>query len=166
MTTLLAHESGVPRLVEDDRWHVVDGELPEDGAADVLVPLEQLDAARGRAGRLGVRVPGDADDEALGPRLEGVDLVAVEIPKFTDGRAYSLARLLRDKHGFRGELRATGAVLRDQLFYLARCGFDSFALAEGVRVEDALAAFEDFSGSYQPGADHDEPIWRRRRSNS
>lgn len=170
MATLLTHEEGVARVLEHDPWVVLD-----DGATsnfeqggerqDVVVKLDGLDDARGFAGgRLGVAVSGDTDADALAARLEGVALVVIEIPKFTDGRAYSLARLLRDKHGYEGELRASGHVMRDQLFYMARCGFDSFVLPEGANVEDALKAFADFSATYQPSSDHDEPIWRRRRS--
>jgi len=103
------------------------------------------------------------DPDSLTRRLlDGVSLVAIELPKFTDGRGYSLARLLRDRFGYQGELRAVGHVLRDQLLYLARCGFDTFVLAEGKSLDDGLAAFEDFSVTYQPAADHDQPIWRRR----
>ena len=165
--TLLAHEHGVPRVVEDDPWVVMADGATIDESQDVIVALEEVADAKGIAGgRLGVKVAGDADPEALVPHLTDLALVVIELPKFTDGRAYSLARLLRDQHGYEGELRATGAVLRDQLFYMARVGFDSFELADGVQVEDALAAFRDFSETYQPAEDHDQPIWKRRRSNS
>ncbi|HEY8432377.1 MAG TPA: DUF934 domain-containing protein [Sandaracinaceae bacterium] len=155
------------RVVTDDPWIAVadDAELPAGGG--VVVSLErwrrERDALRGRR-RVGVRVRGDTPPEELAPELEGVELVVVELPKFTDGRAYTLARLLRERFGYRGELRATGDVLRDQLFYLSRCGFTSFELAPGRDVDDALRAFEDFSVTYQPAADHAEPIWRRRAS--
>ncbi len=166
--TLLAHEAGVARVIADDPWITLgpDETLDEtlDEASDVIVPLEGLDRVRPVArGRVGLRVPGDADADAVAARLGGVDLVQIELPRFTDGRAYTLARLLREKHGFRGELRASGAVLPDQLHYLARCGFDSFELADGGSVEDALAVFSDLSQSYQPAADGARPAWRRRR---
>lgn len=160
--TLLAHENGVPRVVEDDPWVFLEPGATNDEPRDVIVSLEGLQEGRAvTGGRIGVQVRGETDPEALASHLAGLDLIVIEIPKFTDGRAYSLARLLRERHGFRGELRATGDVLRDQLHYLARVGFDSFELAEGQRVEDALRAFEDFSGSYQPAADQDQPAWRR-----
>lgn len=164
MATLLAHDEGQPRVVADDPWVTLDDDATIDEGQDVIVKLDGLEDARAFVGgRLGVSVPGDADPDALAERLSDVALVAIEIPKFTDGRAYSLARMLRDKHGYEGELRATGHVLRDQLFYMARCGFDSFVLADGVEVDDALKAFADFSETYQPASDHDEPIWKRRR---
>jgi len=130
----------------------------------VIVTLERLAQLDGDVpGRLGVVVDGATDPEALAPHLQRLSLIAIELPKFTDGRAYSLARLLRDRYGYTGTLRAVGHVLRDQLFYMWRCGFDEFDLAEGVNVEDAVAAFDDFTITYQPAEDHEQPIWRRRR---
>ncbi|MGB5063692.1 MAG: DUF934 domain-containing protein, partial [Candidatus Competibacter sp.] len=84
-------------------------------------------------------------------------------PKFSDGRAYSQARLLRERHGYRGEIRAVGDVLRDQLFFMARCGFDAFEPRADRSLEDALAAFGDFSASYQPAADQPLPLYRYGR---
>jgi uncharacterized protein (DUF934 family) len=164
--TLLSRDATGARVVEDDPWIALeDGDdVPRRG--DVIVSLARWradrEALRSRAGRVGLAVPGDTPPEELAPELEGIALVAVQIPKFTDGRAYSLARLLRARFGYRGALRARGDVLRDQLFYLSRCGFDSFELKAGKDVGDALAAFRDFSLSYQPADDHDQPIWRRR----
>ena len=91
-----------------------------------------------------------ADDPAA-VSLEGVSRVEVNFPKFGDGRGYSLARLLRERRGYRGELRAVGHITRDLLFFLERCGFDSYELREGENPYDALASFEDFSSSYQRG---------------
>jgi len=165
--TLLSRDAEGVRVVEDDPWIALedDGDAVPSGA-DVLVSLARWrsdrEALRARAGRVGLAVPGETSPEELAPELEGVALVAVTIPKFTDGRAYSLARLLRARFGYGGELRARGDVLRDQLFYLSRCGFDSFELKAGKDVSDALAAFRDFSLTYQPATDHDQPIWRRR----
>ncbi|MEC7519442.1 MAG: DUF934 domain-containing protein [Myxococcota bacterium] len=152
--------------VEDDGWVAVPDEVTIPDEGDVIVSLDRwregAAALRARSGRIGLRVPGDLPPEELAPQLDGVALVAIELPKFTDGRAYSLARLLRDRFAYEGELRAIGHVLRDQLLYLARCGFDTFVLAEGKSLEDGVAAFDDFTVEYQPAADHDTPIWRRR----
>jgi uncharacterized protein (DUF934 family) len=165
--TLIRHDAEGTRVVEDTWARVADGEaVPSDG--DVIVPLARWsadrEALRGRSGRVGVHVAGDVEPASLASELDGLSLVEVQLPKFTDGRAYSLARLLRDRYGFTGELRVVGDVLRDQLFYLARCGFTTFRLAPGRDVDDALRAFEDFSVTYQPATDHDQPIWRRRAS--
>ena len=89
-----------------------------------------------------------ADDPAS-VSLEGVDRVEVNFPKFGDGRGYSIARLLRERLGYRGELRAVGHITRDLLYYLERCGFDAFELREGENPHEALAGFRDFSASYQ-----------------
>jgi len=83
--------------------------------------------------------------------LEGVARVEVSFPKFGDGRGYSIARLLRERHGYRGELRAVGHITRDLLFFLESCGFDAFELREGEDPQEALASFDDFSHSYQRG---------------
>ena len=102
-----------------------------------------------------------ADDPAA-VALEGVARVEVNFPKFSDGRGYSIARLLRERHGYRGELRAVGHITRDLLFYLESCGFDAFELREGEDPREALAGFEDFSESYQASVARPVPLFRRR----
>jgi uncharacterized protein (DUF934 family) len=94
-------------------------------------------------------------------RLFGV--VAVKFPKVTDGRGYSIACLLRERYGWKGELRAFGDIWRDQLFFLASCGFNAFALREGEDPREALAAFGDFSETYQGSVRQPLPLFRRRR---
>jgi uncharacterized protein (DUF934 family) len=89
----------------------------------------------------------------------------VHFPTFTDGRGYSTARLLRERYGYRGELRAVGDVLRDQLFYLSRVGFDAFALRQDQDAEGALASLADFSESYQASVERPQPLFRRRIAN-
>ena len=102
-----------------------------------------------------------ADDPAT-VALEGATRVEVHFPKFGDGRGYSLARLLRERYGYRGELRAVGHITRDLLFFLESCGFDAFELREGENPQEALAAFEDFSESYQASVARPQPLFRRR----
>lgn len=155
------------RIVECPYQRVGDDEpLPEKGP--VLVSLERFradrDALTGRPDTVGVRAPGETEPDELAEHAEHLSLIALDLPKFTDGRAYSTARLLRERHGYRGELRAVGNVLRDQLFYLWRCGFDAFELTEGKDLEGVLSAFDDFSVVYQPAVDEPQPLWRRRRS--
>jgi uncharacterized protein (DUF934 family) len=94
--------------------------------------------------------------------LSSLTLVAIRFPHFTDGRGYSTARLLRERYGYAGELRATGDVARDQLFCLSRVGFDTFELREGEDVGAALAAFGDFSEAYQSSVAQPQPLSRRR----
>lgn len=147
------------RALSDDSFRLLEpGEvLPPEG--DVFATLEQLESAREggalpRRGRTGLHVLGDVDLEQIAGVLQLVDAVALEIPRYTDGRVYSTARLLRDRLGFRGELRATGHVLRDQLAYLERCGIDAFELAEGQNPAEALKAFGEISVHYQPAAQY------------
>ena len=102
-----------------------------------------------------------ADDPAS-ISLEGVARIEVNFPKFGDGRGYSIARLLRERYGYRGELRAVGHITRDLLFFLESCGFDAFELREGENPREALAAFEDFSESYQASVARPQPLFRRR----
>ena len=91
--------------------------------------------------------------EALAPQIDRLKLIVLNFPKFTDGRAYSQARLLRERMGYRGELRATGAVLRDQLPFLLRCGFDSFESDQPGFAEALDKARTLFSVVYQPTID-------------
>ncbi|MEM9189342.1 MAG: DUF934 domain-containing protein [Myxococcota bacterium] len=152
-----------PTVVEDSFQRVDDDAALPDG--DVLVSLARFlsegDALRARRGNVGVVVPGHTELEALRPILDEVSLLALEFPKFTDGRGYSTARLLRENAGYSGELRAVGDVLRDQLFYMARCGFNSFALREDQNLDEALIALEEFSVTYQAAVDEARPIYRR-----
>ncbi len=110
---------------------------------------------------VGLVLMGDEDPSPLAARFEGLAMIAIDFPKFTDGRGYSLAALVR-RMGWRGELRAVGDVLRDQLYLMARCGFDSFALRPDQDGEAALAAFADFPDFYQAGGDGLAPLFRRR----
>ena len=105
--------------------------------------------------------PGD-DPARVADRLRSAARVEVNFPSFTDGRGYSIARLLRERHGYQGELRAVGDVQRDQLFYLARCGFDAFLLRDGLDAREALCALQDFSEAYQASVERPEPLFRRR----
>ena len=105
--------------------------------------------------------PGD-DPRSLAGRLPALKIVAVNFPKYGDGRGYSIGRLLRERYGYRGELRAIGAVARDHLQQLARCGFDAFQLREGEDPQEALRGLDDFSEAYQASAAQPAPLFRRR----
>jgi uncharacterized protein (DUF934 family) len=152
------------RRIVDDGWELIGADAPVPPSGDVIVGLDRYNSEREsyatRTGRVGVKLSSDDLPDQI-QALSSVPLVAIEFPKFADGRGYSSARLLRERLGYKGELRAVGEVLRDQLFYMARCGFDSFALKAGKDIEGALAAFDDFSVSYQPGADDTRPLFRR-----
>jgi uncharacterized protein (DUF934 family) len=95
-------------------------------------------------------------------QLGGAARVEVNFPKFGDGRGFSIGRLLRERHGYRGELRAVGHITRDLLLYLESCGFDAFELRPGEDPHEALAGFGDFSESYQASVARPLPLFRRR----
>lgn len=144
-----------------------DGGLPSvPEAGDVIVPLALWRARRAqllvRAGRLGVWLDSHEDPAAIAGDLGLLGVVAVNFPKLTDGRGYTTGRLLRERYGYKGELRAIGDVLRDTLFQLAACGFDAFALKPGEDPEAALAGLKDFSESYQSTVTQPMPLFRRR----
>ena len=101
--------------------------------------------------------------EDIAGELASFALIAVNFPKFVDGRGYSTAALLRQRHGYTGELRAVGDVLHDQLFFMRRVGFDSYALKEGKSLDYAIAAgFKPFTEAYQGATDQAQPYFRRR----
>jgi uncharacterized protein (DUF934 family) len=158
------------RALSEDSWQLLEQEataaLPAGG--DLIVPLgrwiNERDALLARSGGIGVWLETDAEPEAFAADLHSFKVIAIRFAGFTDGRGYSLARLLRERYGYRGELRAIGDVLRDQLYYLSRCGFDAFALRADQDPEQALAAFDDFSEAYQVSVERPEPLFRRRLS--
>ena len=159
------------RRIVADSWHLLErgskGELPEVPArGDVIVPLALWLARRedflAYPGKLGVWVDANEGPEALAGDVQRFPLIAVNFPKFGDGRGYSIARLLRERYGYRGELRAIGDVLHDHLYFMEQCGFDAFALREDQDAQEALSAFDTFSDSYQATVLRPVPLFRRR----
>jgi uncharacterized protein (DUF934 family) len=151
-------------IVEDDFVAVADAsELPTTGKPIVTLAQWTKEGASllARYPVIGVRVASDKLPNDI-PDLGKLALVAIEFPRFTDGRGYSLARMLRQRHGFTGELRAVGWVLHDQLSYLERCGFTAFELKPGKSLVSALDAFGELTVSYQATVDQPLPIYRRR----
>lgn len=145
------------RLVDDEFVDVTQSDsIPSAGA--VLVSLEQWQAEResllARGEALGVRLRSDQSPELIADDLPHLTLVALEFPQFRDGRAYSYARLLRERYGFSGELRAVGDVLMEQLHFMVRVGFDAFELRDGGDPLEAFrSALNDYSVWYQPAGD-------------
>lgn len=149
------------KQVTEDGWHVLTGnELPEDG--DFLVGLESWNRGNfgQRNGKVGL-VLRSGDDVTTIERLNSAPLVAIEFPKFTDGRGYSMARLLRSRLNYKGELRAVGNVLRDNLLFMQRCGFDAFVLQPGKDIERSVSAFDELPERYQADAIEQQPLFRR-----
>ena len=119
------------------------------------------DGARPEAGRFALVLPNDADISEVADSLGRFSAVILEFPAFTDGRAYSQARILREQFGFAGEIRARGDVLRDQVFFMARSGVDAFEV-DCARADGFIDALGEFSVVYQAAADGAEPGWRLR----
>jgi uncharacterized protein (DUF934 family) len=146
----------------EDRWVLIRDEqaaLPDFAA---IVPLARWQAHEGST-ELAPWLSSDTElTPELAEELAAAPLIAIDFPKFTDGRGYSLARLLRERYGFDGEIRAVGDVLVDQAFFLTRCGFNALSLRQDQWLEDALRALNAFSRAYQPAVDVDEPLFRLR----
>ena len=160
------------RKVVADPWQrleaAADGKLPAElPAGDLIVPLslwrEQRDALLARGGRLGVWLNSNEEPGAIAGDFAHFSVVAVNFPKFGDGRGFSIGRLLRERYGWKGELRAIGDIFQDQLFFLSSCGFDTFVLRDGEDPQEALAGFAVFSESYQASVERPQPLFRRRR---
>ena len=144
------------RIAADTYVHVADdAEIPADGAA--LIPaarfLADAEALSKRNGPTGVIWPNNRDLDDLVPFLDRLAVVALAFPTFRDGRAYSQARLLRERYGYKGELRATGQVLRDQFVFMLRAGFDAFEVKKEADAEAFLATVKRYTVFYQPTGD-------------
>jgi uncharacterized protein (DUF934 family) len=144
------------KITADLFVHLPDGaELPGDGA--ILVPaarfLEDPGTILRHSGKVGVIWPNNRNLDDLVPYLDRLAAVALVFPSFRDGRAYSQARLLRERHGYEGELRATGQVLRDQFVFMLRAGFDTFEVRKDSDAEAFAATAKRYSVFYQPTGD-------------
>lgn len=161
------------RIIADD-WLTLDDQAPIPVSGKIIVSLARWQSEKAALlarGDVGVAVPSNLDVAELKDDLPRLSLIAVSFvfiqPKpeggrTFDGRAYSQARLLRERYGFKGEIRATGDVFRDSMYYMQRCGINAFELKAGQDLNDALDAFKDFSDAYQGAADSPTPIFRRR----
>ena len=158
------------KTVVNDDWHVLrlgENDTPETvvvPSGKVIVPLKvwqaQRDTLQERA-ELGVWFESCERAEDLQNEVAKFAVIAVDFPKFGDGRGYSIAYHLRARFGYRGELRAIGDVLRDQMFYMQRVGFDAFAPRADKDIREALKGLSDFSVNYQASADEAQPLFRR-----
>jgi uncharacterized protein (DUF934 family) len=158
------------KTVISDDWTVLrlaENEVPEQvsvPSGKVIVPLKvwlaQRDTLQARA-ELGVWLNSDERAEALQEDVDKFAVIAVNFPKFADGRGYSIAHHLRVRLGYRGELRAIGDVLRDQMFYMQRVGFDAFVPRADKDIHEVLKGLSDFSQTYQTSSDESQPLFRR-----
>jgi uncharacterized protein (DUF934 family) len=149
----------------DDPWDYMEGEadLSDGGYFTVRLSrfLAEAPTLADRNTNIGVRLVPDDNVEELVPYLQQIRLIEIDFPKYTDGRGYSQAQLLRRRHGYEGELRAVGHVLRDQIFYMNRSGIDSYDTAR-ADLPSVLEALKEYSEVYQPGAAGQVPVFRKR----
>lgn len=153
------------RTIADSWQHIDDADpLPATGAVTISWTrwLAERDAIERTPAELGVRIANSVTTAEIGAEAGRFGLIAVAFPNFGDGRAFSQARVLRSQYGFRGEIRATGNVLRDQLQFMERCGIDAFEVPERAIAEDWFAALTEFDLFYQPAEDNRPWIARQR----
>jgi uncharacterized protein (DUF934 family) len=155
------------KIINDD-WSVV-RELDNSATVptgNVIFPFsywqEHRDALLKQNSTHAVWIDGDIETEKLIDDLKHFSIIALDFPAFKDGRSYTHARLLRDRYAYKGDLRAVGDVLRDQLFFMHRCGIDSYEVREDRDAEEALKGLEDFTVRYQAAADDAVPIYKLR----
>jgi uncharacterized protein (DUF934 family) len=160
------------REVVADDWSVLrleEGDAPdtvEVPAGKAIVPLKVWQAQRETLAarqQIGIWFASDELAQSVKDDLEKFAVVAVDFPKFSDGRGYSIAYNLRKRLAYTGELRAIGDVLRDQLFQMRRCGFDAYATRQDRNIHDALKGLTVFSETYQASVDQDLPLFRRHQ---
>lgn len=152
-------------LIEDTWTVVADGEdLPADGGAIVTLARWQAErgALEGRNAPLGITLTSAESPALIAGDLAAFQVIRLQFPAFTDGRAYSYARLLRERYGYTGEVRAAGNVLRDQYAHMRRCGFDAFEVGAGNDVSDWKASAEIVGLAYQNATDGVRAVWARR----
>ena len=153
------------QIINDPYLRILDDAPIPDNTA-VIVPaarfLADAEELTKRSAPLGVLWPNNRNISELEPYLDKIALIALVFPTFKDGRAYSQARILRERYQFRGELRATGQVLRDQFLFLLRAGFDSFEVVKDADAQAFKDAVHRYSVFYQPAADGQLPAFRRR----
>ena len=152
----------------DDTWQRIEGDEALPATGPVIVDLQrwqqEREALLARTDAVGVRLQSDDDPECLAEDLDQLALIALDFPGFKDGRAYSSARVLRERHAFTGELRAVGDVLLEHLLFMHRCGFDAFEIQSDDPERDWQIAVADFDVWYQPTADGRPTALQRRNS--
>ena len=150
-----------------DKWISLDDDnpAPEKDAIIVSVSrwLKERDGLLSRQTPVGVRFRSGDTLEDIAADLSNLDILALEFPAFTDGRAYSTARTLRDKYSFKGEIRAVGNVLRDQWSFMSRCGFDAFEVDEKTTLSAFRDAISEMDDQYQPASDDRPAAFNRAR---
>lgn len=166
MPTLVKLAGGRPTLANDTFVHLADEDAVPAREEGVILSLARFQSEgpalidQGR--RVGVRLKSDEAVETLAYDLPRLALVALEFPKYRDGRPYSSAAVLRQRYGYNGEIRAVGDVLREQAFYMVRVGFDAFEFADGTGPDDLAHVAGRYRHVYQTASDRREPVFNER----
>jgi len=161
----------MPQILKDtqvvsDNWILLDENAESLPTGDLLLSFEQwqsfAEQLSNHSGSIGVWLEGHAEIEQIIEPLLNLPLIAINFPKFADGRGFSAARLIRERYNYSGELRAIGGFIRDQLYLLKRCGFNAFQFSDENELSDAAESLKDFSENYQVSVDQENPLFRRR----
>ena len=152
--------------VVNNTWQLISADTDDLPQGDILISVSCWQAQRhnlaNHAGAVGVWIDSNEEIEAFVATILDLPLIAINFPKFVDGRGFSLARLLRDRYAYSGEIRAIGQIIRDQLFPMQRCGFNPFAFETELDLVEASKSLGDFSDAYQVAVDQPEPLFKRR----
>lgn len=159
----------MPKLIKDstvieDTWQLVADETADIPGGAVILPLSVWRANKDKLAQreqLGIWLNSDESPSEIADSIDQFQLIAINFPAFADGRGFTYGRELREQHNFNGELRAIGSFMRDQLYYLQRCGFNAFSL-EGTDIDAAINSLKDFSNNYQAAIDQPAPLFRKR----
>lgn len=158
--------------IVDDNWILINDieivsatQLPE---GNLILPLSVWNKVqpelsdRIKANSIGIWLNSDEAPAAIADICNNLPIIAIKFPVFSDGRGYSYAQILRSQYGYEGELRAIGDVLRDQLFYLRRSGFNSFTMREDQKLNEVINNLHDIKETYQAAIDNPQPLFQRR----
>ena len=156
----------INEAVAEDQWQLIRDEnntaIPSDTRVIVPLTLWQTSPTLQQRDDVGLLLPNTVELTQVTIDYTSLPLIAIDFPVFMDGRGFSIARLLRERYQYTGELRAVGHIIRDQLCYLKRCGFNAFCLNEDVDLNHAITSLTDFTEAYQSAADERQPLFRRR----
>ena len=161
----------MPQLLKDGKivansWQLVRADSETVPEGNVLLSLSHWLRSRQihshHVGEIGLWLESHEEIESLTDEMMDIPVIAINFPKFVDGRGFSAARLLRERCGYRGELRAIGEIIRDQLFLMQRCGFNAFQFSSEIDLAEASKSLRDFTVAYQVAVDQPEPLFKRR----
>jgi uncharacterized protein (DUF934 family) len=152
--------------VAEDNWTVLAEDADRLPKGDLLLSYSQwqtfADQIDSHDGDIGVIIEGNSEIEEIIEPLLDLPVIAINFPKFADGRGFSTARLIRERYNYSGEIRAVGGFIRDQLYLLSRCGFNAFKFDDANDLTASAKSLQDFSETYQVSADEENPLFRRR----